>query len=141
MAFTYIGDLSTDLDKVRFDIGDVVSGTGILPDGLNIPDATISAVITAQGSVGAASVWLCKRIAARWSAIPDSIGGLSRSESNQQVAHFLVLAETLATDYGVDGAGMNVVEMLRDDEYHRRNPYATDDDSEYVNSRIKYVVV
>ena len=45
MAFTYTGDLTTDLDSLRFMIGDTVSGAGGLPDSTNIPNATLNAIL------------------------------------------------------------------------------------------------
>jgi len=50
MTFTWVGDLSTDLDKVRFHIGDTDS------TGFWLEDATINALVTSEGSVGGAVV-------------------------------------------------------------------------------------
>jgi len=50
MAFTYVGDLSTDLDKVRFYTGDTDS------DGYYLEDATITALLSVEASVGGAVI-------------------------------------------------------------------------------------
>lgn len=50
MTLTYIGDLSTDLDKVRFHLADTDSA------GYYLEDATITALLTSEGSVGGAVV-------------------------------------------------------------------------------------
>jgi hypothetical protein len=58
VTFTYRGDLSTDLDKVRFYIGDTsdtaTGGTGVKPDGSNYTDEEINGVIATEGSYQAA---------------------------------------------------------------------------------------
>lgn len=141
MAFTFLDDLSTDLAKTRFNVGDIVSGTGVLPDATNIPDATISAAITAQGSVGKASVWLCRRIAARWSVIADSQSAGGRSEANQQAKHFLDLAKELALEYGDEDTGSFAINAHRDDGYHDENQYVEDDGSELTTTNVKYIRV
>ena len=50
MAFTYLGDLSTDLDKVRFNIGDTVASSGPKPASGNFTDAELGGLITSEGS-------------------------------------------------------------------------------------------
>jgi len=50
MTFTWVGDLSTDLDKVRFHIGDTDS------TGYWLEDATITALLTSEASVGGAVI-------------------------------------------------------------------------------------
>ncbi len=141
MAFTYVGDLSTSLDKVRFDLGDTSSGAGVMPDATNIPDATINAAVTARGSVGAASVWLCKRIAARWSMIASqkTMGG--RSEANAQVDNFLKLADALAAEYGEASTGSFCIDSMRDDAYHDWNTLVEEDGSELTTDSVKYIRV
>lgn len=50
MAFTYVGDLSTSLDKVRFHIGDTVEDAGPKPSDGNFTDAELSGLVTSEGS-------------------------------------------------------------------------------------------
>lgn len=134
MAFTYVGDLSTDLDKLRFEIGDTVSGAGVLPDGSNIPDATLNAVLTQEGSVGLAAARVCESLARAWTKIAASISVGSRSESNQQVANWTAQAEQLRQQYGQragTAAGLFSVGMVRGDGYHEYNEVDTGVLSEY----------
>ena len=46
MAFTYAGTFSTDLDKIRHSIRDVIEDEGILPNGNNFSDAEIAFELT-----------------------------------------------------------------------------------------------
>lgn len=141
MAFTFADDLSTDLAKTRFNIGDTSSGAGVLPGAANLTDATVGAAITAQGSVGAASVWLCKRIAARWAVIASqkSMGG--RSEANTQVDNFLKLADSLAVEYGQASTESFCIDSMRDDAYHDWNTLVEEDGSELTTDTVKYIRV
>lgn len=50
MAFTYVGDLSTDRDKVRFWLNDTTSGSGPKPSDGNFTDAEIDGLIAAFGN-------------------------------------------------------------------------------------------
>ena len=50
MTFTWLGTLATDLDKVRFHLGDTSS------DGYWLPDETITALVASEGSVGGAVI-------------------------------------------------------------------------------------
>lgn len=68
MTFTYAGDLSTDLDKVRFYIQDTSSGAGPKPDGTNFTDEELGGLITLEGSVGRAVAGAFEALAALWSA-------------------------------------------------------------------------
>lgn len=134
MAFTYTGALDTDLDKLRFELGDNVSGVGVLPDGSNIPDATLNAVLTQEGSVGLAAARICESLARAWSKIAASISVGSRSESNQQANNWLVQAKELRAVYGQrsgTAAGLFSVGMKRDDAYAEWNPIDTGIESEY----------
>jgi len=56
MAFTWIGDLSTDLDIVRFKLGDTNE------DQAWLADATINALLTSEGSVNGAAIQCVKHI-------------------------------------------------------------------------------
>ena len=50
MTFTFATDLSTNLAKIRFHVGDTNE------DGAYLADETINALYTSEGSVGAASI-------------------------------------------------------------------------------------
>ena len=64
MTFTFASDLSTDLALTRFHIGDTNS------NGAYLQDETIEALVTLEGSVGAASIACIKYIISQLSS-PD----------------------------------------------------------------------
>lgn len=66
MAFTYVGDLSTDLDKVRFHLQDTVSGQGKKPQNANFTDEELGALITLEGSWQRAVAAGFEALAAAW---------------------------------------------------------------------------
>lgn len=88
MAFTYTGP-NTDLEKVRFLIGDTLSTDPLLTD------AEITYLLSVWGSVKFASIAGCDAIAAKFSREADkTIGSLSLSLSNRAKA-YRELASTL----------------------------------------------
>jgi len=50
MAFSYLDDLDTDRDKVRFWLQDTVNGEGKKPGNANFSDGELDALITLEGS-------------------------------------------------------------------------------------------
>ena len=133
MAFTYTGDLTTDLDSLRFTIGDTVSGAGVLPDSTNIPDATLNAILTQEGSVGLAAARICESMARHWARMAESVTVGARSETNKQAATWRQMGIDLREQYGGGGtqAGLFAVDMKRDDGYAEWNPVDVGVESEY----------
>ena len=83
MAFTYEGDLSTDLDKVRFYIQDITEDSGPLPADANFADATLNGLITAEGTWQRATAAAFETLAAAWTRhVTFSADGLSISRSD-----------------------------------------------------------
>jgi hypothetical protein len=84
MSFTYV--LTTDIGKVRLELGDTTVGNGILPGGENLRDEEINLYLTQNGNdvnltVGA----LASVLARRWATVSDvSVG--PRSESLSQIS-------------------------------------------------------
>lgn len=85
MAFTYVGDGSTDLDKLRFHIGDTTSGSGPLPSSGNLTDEELGWLLTSEGSVDKAVAAAMDAVAVRWSSYADLTVG-PRKESYAQIA-------------------------------------------------------
>ena len=71
MAFTYLGTLATDRDKVRFNIGDVTEDAGPRPADANFTDAEIDGLITAEGTWQGAVGACFERLAAEWTRFPS----------------------------------------------------------------------
>ncbi len=64
---TYVGTLLTDLDKVRFAIGDTVSGSGKRPADVNFTDAELAGIIAVEGTWQRAVAACFETLAAAWS--------------------------------------------------------------------------
>jgi len=83
MAFTYVGDLSTNTDKVRFYLRDTVSGSGPLPSDGNFTDAEIDGLISVEGSWQRAVAAGFETLAAAWRRYPSfKADGLSLNRSD-----------------------------------------------------------
>ncbi len=85
MTFTYV--LTTDLGKIRLELGDTSSATGmgVKPDGTNLTDEEIQVWLTREGSVLGAAAAACEALARMWARIAD-VGIGQRRESLGQVA-------------------------------------------------------
>ena len=71
MAFTYIGDLSTNRDKVRSYLRDTSSDLGPLPIDNNFSDAELDGLITAEGSWQRAVAGGFETLASAWRRYPS----------------------------------------------------------------------
>lgn len=85
MAFTYIGDLSTDLDEIRFTIGDTVANSGPKPNGGNFTDAEITGLLLREGSIIRTVGKIYQVLAATWTRFVDSKIG-PRDEKLSKIA-------------------------------------------------------
>lgn len=85
MTFTYVGDLSTNLDKVRFYIQDTVSGSGPKPSDGNFTDEELGGLITTEGSWQRAVAGASEVLASAWATYVDLRVG-PRSESLSKIA-------------------------------------------------------
>lgn len=68
MAFSYSTALTTDRDKVRFFIGDTVSGSGPRPSGANFANEELDGLISIGGSWQGAAALACRALATSWMA-------------------------------------------------------------------------
>ena len=85
MAFTYVDDLSTNRDKVRFSIRDTTEDSGPRPGGANFSDAEIAGLISIEGTWRRAVTAAFDTLAAEWSKYADVAAGPHR-ESLSQIA-------------------------------------------------------
>lgn len=117
MTFTYNGTLTTDLDKLRFYVGDIVSGSGLKPAGTNFTDEELNGLLTAEGSVPRAVAAVYEALAAMWGVEVDiSVG--PRSESYGQAAdRYAKLALLQRAAYGRAGTVMVTRIFTRTDGY------------------------
>jgi len=71
MAFTYIGTLATDRDKVRFYLADKVASAGPRPSDGNFTDAEIDGLITVETSWERAVAGGFETLASEWIRYPS----------------------------------------------------------------------
>ena len=95
MAFTYTGALDTDLEKVRFRVGDTDSADALLTD------AEITGALTNEGSVTLAALACVRSILARFAKGYDFSTDGQAFSRGQRVAHYTALLEELQTESGV----------------------------------------
>ena len=85
MAFTYVGDLSTDRDKVRFYLQDTSEGSGPKPSSGSFTDAEVDGLVSAEGSWQRAVAAGLEVLAAAWAKYADLTVG-PRKEALSQIA-------------------------------------------------------
>ena len=66
MSFSYSTELTTDRDKVRFFIGDTVSGSGPKPDNGNFTNEEIDGLVTLAGSWQGAASMALRALSSSW---------------------------------------------------------------------------
>ena len=91
MTFTFIGDLSTDLDKVRANIGDTVSTAE------KFSDEWINGMLAVISDVNTASAALCDQLAARYAGKVDVGGNGANKAQSQLFDHYTKLANRIRT--------------------------------------------
>ena len=100
MTFTYVGDLSTDLDKVRFYINDKVASSGPLPSGTNFTDEELGGLITAEGSWERAVAASFETLSAAYAGLVDFAIGPRKENLSQTADRFGELANDWRDKYG-----------------------------------------
>lgn len=117
MTYTYIGNLSTNLDKVRFYIGDVVSGTGPKPTGGNFTDEEIGGLITAEGSWEKAVAAIFEILAGMYSSYVDITVGPRREALSQASKSYREQASEWRSRYGGSSSTAGARAVTRTDGY------------------------
>lgn len=110
MTFTYSAtDLSTDLAKVRFEVGDTIESEALFTD------EEINAKLDGNSVLGAAAD-LCDVLATRYAALADtSVGGQDISLAKLSEAY---AARAVALrDRSVDSRGLRSISTTRVDGY------------------------
>jgi len=128
VGFTF--DLTTPAGKARFEIGDTVANSGILPGGANFDDGEVDYALTqSQNNVKAAAAMLASIAAGRWSSLPQSfsVDGLSvnRGDVSARMRDMAVRlsSEAASQGYGAGGGAVNVVSVLNSvDPYTAPSP-------------------
>lgn len=99
MAFTY--DLNTDVGQIRLFIGDTQEDAGLLPDGRNIQDEEITALLAQEEGILRRGAAACLEMLSNvWAAQAGSYELGEESEENTQAKAYADQAKTLRTIYG-----------------------------------------
>lgn len=106
MTFTWVGDLATDLDKVRFHIGDTDE------DGAWLADETINALIASEGGVGGAVVACLRYIISQLSRPDFRADWLQVSNAEARKGYMALLAEK-RREFGVAAVSAEAVMTYR----------------------------
>lgn len=108
MAFTYTGDLTTDINYVRFEIGDTTEASAWLTD------AVITSLVSTTGSKQAAVIKGLKYIITQLSKPDFKADWLSVTNAEARKGYETMLAEK-KREYGIGGLTAGVVYTYRVD--------------------------
>jgi len=67
VGFSYDTTLATDVDRLRFNVGDTVSGAGPKPDDGNFTDEELAGILESEGSIERATAYVCDALSIMWS--------------------------------------------------------------------------
>lgn len=105
MTFTYNLASATAsivlISKVRLEIGDTVSGTGIRPDGTNLSDEEIAVWLDQEDDdVMLAAARACDAMSRAWSVVANETVGPRKTEFGKVSGEYEKRAESLRGTYG-----------------------------------------
>lgn len=119
MTFTWLGTLATDLDKVRFHLGDTSS------DGYWLPDETITALVASEGSVGGAVIAGLKYILTQLSRPDFRADWLQVSNAEARKGYEMLLSEK-RREFGAAAISATVTHVYRADSLATAEPDYSD---------------
>lgn len=105
MTFTYVGDLSTSLDKVRFYIGDTDDSSGSKPDSSAFTDEELGGLITAEGTWQKAVAASFEVLAGLYSSYVDITEGPRSEKMGQTAERYAALAKEWRAKFGTSTGG------------------------------------
>ena len=121
---TFSTTLTTDIGKIRLELGDDTSGSGVLPSGDNLTDEQIQVILDREGSVMRTVAGICELLATRYAQLADLQVGPRKESYSQVSAAYLKRAADLRSRYGdatgTDAesyAGIYSVPVVRVDGY------------------------
>ena len=98
--FSYSPTQATDLDRIRFHTGDTMLGNGVRPNGANVENEEITAVLALEGSWQRAVAGVFEMLAAAWASHVDiSMGDASFGRQTPSV-RYEALAKRWRDQYG-----------------------------------------
>lgn len=95
-------DLTTNIGKVRLEIGDNDSGNGrgVKPDGTNLTDEQVQYFLDVEGTVGRATAHACEALARAWTKMANSTRSNRRDEWADVAKGWREMAAGLRLQFG-----------------------------------------
>jgi hypothetical protein len=121
---TFSSDLTTDIGKVRLELGDTVSGSGVRPGGINFTDEEIAAILAEETTINPTLVRLMNILSREWAVVVDITLGPRKEAFSQVSKRYAALADQLRKDAGVGSAG-TTVRLQRTDGYRTAHDNGT----------------
>ena len=107
MSFTYL--LTDNVGKVRLEIGDTVSGSGVRSNGTNLTDEEITVWLTAESSnVMQAAARACEMLARDWAKASSIALGPRREQLSDVARAWGRQAKELRSQYGSGSLGSGI---------------------------------
>lgn len=128
MTVTYVGDLSTDLDNVRFSIADTVEDSGPKPSGGNFTDEELTPLIAREGSWQRAVAACFDALEAEWTKYADISVGPRRESYSQIAVRYAVKAREWRKMHGLTAVKVMTTRTVRKDNYAGYTDDALDSD-------------
>ena len=101
MTLTYVGDYSTDREKVRFHIADTAASAGPRPADANYTDELLDPLISEAGTWQVAVAQMFDALASEWSQYASTQVGPRRVDYTQIAMAYAKRAKTWRDDYGI----------------------------------------
>jgi hypothetical protein len=117
MTFTYLGTLATDLDKVRFYIGDTTENAGPQPDSSNFTDEELNGIIGIEGSWQRSVAGAFEVLAALYGPQVDITLGPRKEAMSQAQKSYMDQAKEWRSKYGVATSSVGSSAMVKVDGY------------------------
>jgi hypothetical protein len=135
MTFTYTGTLATNLDYIRFKIGDRAASAGPLPGtgtSTNFTDEEIAGLLAVEGTKERTVAALFEMLAGAWASKGNSEIGPRREEREKTSEHFAKLAKQWREDYGSAVSSVTSGFVTRVDGYSQATDSGMVDESSEV---------
>lgn len=117
MAFSY--DLTTDVGKLRLEIGDTTTGVGVRPDGTNFTDAELGYFLGQEGAVvGRAAARACEVLARSFAGLVDLSVGPRKESLSQAAKAYAERAVELRRQFGGSAGGAYSAGFVRPGSSH-----------------------
>lgn len=117
MTFTYAGTLATDLDNIRFQIQDTVSGSGPKPADANFTDEELNGLKTVEGTWQRTVAACYEVLGNAWAKHPDFTADGTTARQGQIADHYRKQAAEWRKRFGYGTASVGYRTVTRADAY------------------------